>query len=131
MDSTAIYHHVSERYSATARGDTSIRHVQTVARAFGYSAEDLASIPAGSNLGLSCGNPLALASLKEGETVVDLGCGAGFDVFLAAKRVGESGMAVGVDMNEVCLLFEGSGVRCAEKARICSPKPGRAQRKVG
>jgi arsenite methyltransferase len=101
MDSTTIYNHVHTRYSATARTDSPTDHVQTVARAFGYSAEDLASIPSASNLGLSCGNPLALASLKQGETVVDLGCGAGFDVFLAAKKLGDKGRAIGVDMNEV------------------------------
>ncbi|KAF2032825.1 putative ubiE/COQ5 methyltransferase [Setomelanomma holmii] len=100
MDSTAIYNHVAERYSATARGDTSTHHVKIVAQAFGYSAEELASIPSESNLGLGCGNPLALASLNPGETVVDLGCGAGFDVFLAAKKLGDSGKAIGVDMNE-------------------------------
>ena len=101
MNSEAIYNHVSERYSATARGDTATHHVKTVAEAFGYSAEELASIPNESNLGLSCGNPLALASLKEGETVVDLGCGAGFDVFLAVKKLGGTGKAIGVDMNDV------------------------------
>jgi len=101
MNSDAIYNHVSERYSATARGDTATHHVKTVAEAFGYSAEELASIPNESNLGLSCGNPLALASLKEGETVVDLGCGAGFDVFLAVKKLGGTGKAIGVDMNDV------------------------------
>jgi hypothetical protein len=60
---------------------------------------------------------------------VDLGCGAGFDVFLAANRIGESGMAVGVDMNEVRFIFEGSEVRGADKTRLCSPKPDRVQRK--
>lgn len=101
MDSTTIYGHVHDRYSATARSDTVNDHVKAVAQAFGYSTEELASIPSDSNLGLSCGNPLALASLKEGETVVDLGCGAGFDVFLAANKLGQSGQAIGVDMNDV------------------------------
>jgi arsenite methyltransferase len=101
MDSTTIYSHVHSRYSATARNNATTDHVKIVAQAFGYSAEDLASIPSASNLGLSCGNPLALASLKQGETVVDLGCGAGFDVFLAARKLGEQGRAIGVDMNSV------------------------------
>jgi arsenite methyltransferase len=101
MDSTTIYGHVSDRYSATARSNNANDHVKAVAQAFGYSAEELASIPSDSNLGLSCGNPLALASLKDGETVVDLGCGAGFDVFLAANKLGQSGQAIGVDMNDV------------------------------
>jgi SAM-dependent methyltransferase len=64
----------------------------------GYSLEDLKSVPEGANLGLGCGNPVALASLKEGETVLDLGSGAGFDSFLAANRVGQSGKVIGVDM---------------------------------
>ena len=72
--------------------------VRAVAEAFGYSPEQLASIPAEANMGLSCGNPTAFASLKPGETVVDLGCGGGLDVFLAAKRVGPTGKAIGIDM---------------------------------
>jgi SAM-dependent methyltransferase len=72
--------------------------VRAVAEAFGYTAEQLASIPAEANMGLSCGNPTAYASLKPGETVVDLGCGGGLDVFLAAKRVGPTGKAIGIDM---------------------------------
>ena len=72
--------------------------VQAVAEAFGYTPEQLASIPAEANMGLSCGNPTAFASLKPGETVVDLGCGGGLDVFLAAKRVGPTGKAIGIDM---------------------------------
>ena len=64
----------------------------------GYSKEDIASVIEGANMGLGCGNPVALASLKPGETVVDLGSGGGFDSFLAAKQVGESGQVIGVDM---------------------------------
>ncbi|MBW1837168.1 MAG: arsenite methyltransferase [Deltaproteobacteria bacterium] len=64
----------------------------------GYSENDMASVPDGANLGLGCGNPLALASLKSGETLVDLGSGGGFDCFLAAKKVGETGKVIGVDM---------------------------------
>ena len=64
----------------------------------GYSKEDILSVPEGANMGLGCGNPVALASLKPGETVVDLGSGAGFDCFLAAKQVGETGQVIGVDM---------------------------------
>jgi SAM-dependent methyltransferase len=69
-----------------------------VARAVGYSAADLGSLPEGANLGLSCGNPTALASLKPGEVVLDLGAGGGFDCFLAGPRVGASGRVIGVDM---------------------------------
>jgi arsenite methyltransferase len=64
----------------------------------GYSADDLAAVPEGANLGLGCGNPQAIASLRLGETVLDLGSGAGFDCFLAAKQVGPTGRILGVDM---------------------------------
>ncbi|MCX5845863.1 MAG: arsenite methyltransferase [Deltaproteobacteria bacterium] len=72
--------------------------VENISRGVGYSPEDLQAVPEGANLGLGCGNPVALASLREGETVIDLGSGAGFDCFLAAKKVGESGRVIGVDM---------------------------------
>jgi SAM-dependent methyltransferase len=64
----------------------------------GYSKEEFASVPEGANMGLGCGNPVALASLQDGETVVDLGSGGGFDCFLAAKQVGDAGRVIGVDM---------------------------------
>ncbi|MFQ5710582.1 MAG: arsenite methyltransferase [Candidatus Geothermarchaeales archaeon] len=70
------------------------------ARAIGYSLKELRSIPSEAILGLGCGNPTALADLKEGETVLDLGSGAGIDVFLAANKVGSSGRVIGVDMTE-------------------------------
>jgi arsenite methyltransferase len=66
--------------------------------ALGYSEQDLALAPEGSDLGLGCGNPQAIASLRAGETVIDLGSGAGFDCFLAARRVGQEGRVIGVDM---------------------------------
>jgi ubiquinone/menaquinone biosynthesis C-methylase UbiE len=69
-----------------------------ISRKIGYSKEDISSVPEGANLGLGCGNPIALASLKKGETVLDLGSGAGFDCFLAANRVGKNGKVIGVDM---------------------------------
>jgi arsenite methyltransferase len=69
-----------------------------ISRAIGYNDEELASVPEGANLGLGCGNPTALASLKTGETVLDLGSGAGFDSFLAANAVGPDGLVIGVDM---------------------------------
>ena len=71
---------------------------QTISQAIGYSDEELESVPESSNLGLGCGNPVALASLVEGETVLDLGSGAGFDCFLAANQVGKKGKVIGVDM---------------------------------
>jgi arsenite methyltransferase len=71
---------------------------QAISRAIGYSEKELGSVPDGANLGLGCGNPVALASLKKGETVLDLGSGAGFDCFLVANRVGKKGKVIGVDM---------------------------------
>ncbi|HYQ61606.1 MAG TPA: arsenite methyltransferase [Desulfatiglandales bacterium] len=69
-----------------------------ISRRIGYSEEDLKAAPEGANLGLGCGNPVALASLTEGDTVLDLGSGAGFDCFLAASKVGKRGKVIGVDM---------------------------------
>jgi arsenite methyltransferase len=71
---------------------------KNISKKVGYSDEDLAAVPEGANLGLGCGNPIALASLKEGEIVLDLGSGAGFDAFLAAQRVKPTGKVIGVDM---------------------------------
>lgn len=71
---------------------------EDISKKIGYTEKELKSVPEGSNLGLGCGNPVALASLKEGETVLDLGAGAGFDCFLAAKKVGQKGKVIGVDM---------------------------------
>jgi len=98
--SEAIIDAVRSRYGAVAKSGLSSEQdgVRAVAEAFGYSQEELASIPAGANPGLSCGNPIALAGLREGETVVDLGSGGGLDVFLAASKVGPTGRAVGIDM---------------------------------
>ena len=69
-----------------------------LSQGLGYSAEETAVVPDGANLGLGCGNPQAIAALKPGETVLDLGSGAGFDCFLAARAVGEAGRVIGVDM---------------------------------
>ncbi|NQT04976.1 MAG: arsenite methyltransferase [Dehalococcoidia bacterium] len=72
--------------------------VRSVSKSVGYAEDEMDSVPEGANLGLGCGNPIALASLVEGETVLDLGAGAGFDCFLAANKVGEHGKVIGVDM---------------------------------
>ena len=98
---------VRTKYGAVAQSGLSTDHegVKAVAEAFGYSADELASIPAEANMGLSCGNPTAFASLRTGEIVVDLGCGGGLDVFLAADKVGPTGKAIGIDMtNEMLAL---------------------------
>ncbi len=91
---------VQSKYGSVAKSGLSTGHagVRAVAEAFGYTPEQLASIPAEANMGLSCGNPTAFASLRPGETVVDLGCGGGLDVFLAGKKVGPTGKAIGIDM---------------------------------
>lgn len=91
---------VKSRYGAVALSNLSSKNdgVREVAEAFGYSPEELSSIPAEANMGLSCGNPTATAHLKPGEVVVDLGSGGGLDVFLAAQKVGPTGRAIGIDM---------------------------------
>jgi len=91
---------VKSKYSETAGSGLSSNQpgVRAVAEAFGYSGTELSSIPAEANMGLSCGNPTAMASLRPGETVVDLGSGGGLDVLLAAQRVGPTGRAIGIDM---------------------------------
>jgi len=93
---------VRDRYGSIAVSGLSSEQsgVRAVAEAFGYSPEELTSIPAEANMGLSCGNPTAYANLRPGETVVDLGSGGGLDVFLAAAKVGPEGRAIGIDMTE-------------------------------
>ncbi|MBN8216324.1 MAG: arsenite methyltransferase [Spirochaetes bacterium] len=87
-----------------------------IAQRLGYPQAELAALPQGANLGLGCGNPLAIASLKPGETVLDLGSGAGIDCFLAAARVGPSGKVIGVDMTPAMIA----------KARANAEKTGAA-----
>ena len=102
---------VRERYAEISKGDASCASASTspcacqpaasadeISASLGYSSQELESAPDGANLGLGCGNPAAIASLKPGEAVVDLGSGGGFDCFLAAKQVGENGQVIGVDM---------------------------------
>jgi arsenite methyltransferase len=83
---------------STSCGSNTSSMSKQISRRIGYTAEEIASVPEGANMGLGCGNPVALASLKKGETVLDLGSGGGLDCFLAANRVGKSGMVIGVDM---------------------------------
>jgi arsenite methyltransferase len=91
---------VRSKYGAVAESTLSSEDagVKAVAEAFGYSAAELTSIPAEANMGLSCGNPTAIASIRPGEVVVDLGSGGGMDVFLASPMVGPTGRAIGIDM---------------------------------
>lgn len=95
-----ILESVKSKYGAVAESSLSTNHVgvKAVAEAFGYTPEELTSIPAEANMGLSCGNPTATAHIRHGEVVVDLGSGGGLDVFLASKMVGPEGRAIGIDM---------------------------------
>jgi SAM-dependent methyltransferase len=118
MDTAEIKEMVRARYGSIAAGTiagccapaepscgspTADGTVEGKARVMGYSADELAAVPEGANLGLGCGNPQAIASMRPGETVVDLGSGAGFDCFLAARQVGETGHVIGVDMTHEML----------------------------
>jgi SAM-dependent methyltransferase len=106
----AVRKTIREGYSQIARGDNARRATgksccssksitpEKLAGVVGYSASELSALPEGANMGLSCGNPAALAALRPGEVVLDLGAGGGFDVFIAGRKVGASGRAIGVDM---------------------------------
>jgi SAM-dependent methyltransferase len=101
---------VREKYADIARGTSggstssccsgppSLVNIMDMGKALDYAEDDLLLAPGEANLGLGCGNPIGIAGLREGETVLDLGSGAGFDAFLAARRVGRSGKVIGVDM---------------------------------
>jgi len=109
----AIKKVVEERYAAIARGEVKsccsssgqvdVALTEVGAKALGYNPKELAAIPAGANLGLGCGDPTADADIQPGQTVLDLGSGAGIDCFLAARRVGPSGRVIGVDMTDAML----------------------------
>jgi arsenite methyltransferase len=117
MDTSDLKTLVRERYGSIAEADTAAccapaasccgpatpADAQDKARRMGYSDADLAAVPAGVNLGLGCGNPQAIAVLRAGEVVIDLGSGAGFDCFLAAAQVGSTGRVIGVDMTHEML----------------------------
>ena len=89
---------VRERYGKIAKTETCGCGCTSTSQQIGYSKGELASVPESADLNLGCGNPVALASLKEGETVIDLGSGGGLDCFLAAKKVGAKGKVIGIDM---------------------------------
>lgn len=112
MNDQDIKNAVKEGYSRVARnassccgsGCCSSAKPVSISKKIGYTDEQMRSVPEGANLGLGCGNPIALASLKEGEAVLDLGSGAGFDCFLASNAVGPHGRVIGVDMTEEMLI---------------------------
>lgn len=109
--STSIKKTVKESYARIAQssacccncGCDSNNKAQRQSGEMGYSNDEMNQVPAGSNLGLGCGNPVAIASLKEGEAVLDLGSGAGFDAFLSVGKVGKTGRVIGVDMTDEML----------------------------
>jgi arsenite methyltransferase len=117
--SEVIKEAVKSKYGAVARSGLSTEHsgVRAVAEAFGYTADELAAIPAEANMGLSCGNPTATANLRPGEVVVDLGCGGGLDVFLAAAKVGPTGKAIGIDMTADMLALARQNAARANNGR--------------
>lgn len=112
MDATIIKNSVIDGYGKIAKRNTkgvfsklfaccdTDKMVEDVSHKIGYSSEDLKSVPEGANLGIGCGNPLALSKIKMGDTVLDLGSGAGFDCFLASPLVGEKGKVIGIDITQ-------------------------------
>ncbi len=107
MEEKEVKQFVKKRYGELAKGEKACcsscgcgPNAADVALRIGYSEEDLKNVPEASMMGLGCGNPVALASLREGETVLDLGSGGGIDVFLAARKVGGKGKVIGIDMTE-------------------------------
>jgi ubiquinone/menaquinone biosynthesis C-methylase UbiE len=129
MDKEKIRKSVREGYAKVAKQASSCctpsksccggtDSAQEISRNIGYTEEELRTVPDGANLGLGCGNPVALASLKEGETVLDLGAGAGFDCFLAATRVGDRGRVIGVDMTPEMVEKARENARKANSANV-------------
>jgi arsenite methyltransferase len=108
MQDEEIKNVVRARYAGVARQSGSCcssaccgsAKPKAISKKIGYSEEEMQAVPSGSNLGLGCGNPIALAEIRAGDTVLDLGSGAGFDCFLAAAKVGPTGRVIGVDMTE-------------------------------
>lgn len=123
-DSREIKRIVKEGYTKVAKQGTSCcssvsccgsgNQAKDISKTVGYSEDEINAVPDGANLGLGCGNPVVIASLKEGDIVLDLGSGAGFDAFLAAKKVGKTGRVIGVDMTQEML----------ERARANAKKGG-------
>ena len=124
MEDVELKDAVRRRYAAVAEGAAEgcgslcgcAANAEGLALAFGYAAEDLVALPEGANLGLSCGNPQAMAGLRPGQVVLDLGSGAGFDALIAAGKVGPSGRVIGVDMTDAMIA----------KARANAERAGRA-----
>jgi len=136
---------VRQQYGRVAEGDgarggcdpaccgTLTSSAETLSQGLGYTADDVGTVPPGANMGLGCGNPQAIAVLKTGEIVLDLGSGGGFDCFLAARQVGDTGQVIGVDMTPEMISRPGLMRRKAAtatsnstlaKSRICQWQMG-------
>lgn len=119
---------VKEGYAKVAKQETSCcpsssccsssNTARDISRTVGYSDDEMNAVPDGANLGLGCGNPVAIASLKEGDIVLDLGSGAGFDAFLAAQKVGKTGRVIGVDMTQEMLDRAGANAKKGGYANV-------------
>lgn len=129
MDASTIKKSVVDSYGKLAAAQSSIFNklfaccgtgelATEIGQTIGYSEEELNAVPEGSNLGVGCGNPSALADIQLGDTVVDLGSGAGFDSFLVAKEVGENGLAIGVDLSEEMLALANKNVKKGKYSNV-------------
>lgn len=129
MDTSTIKQSVVESYGKLAAAQNSIFNklfaccgsealTTEIGQKIGYSEEELNAVPDGANLGVGCGNPSALASLQLGDTVVDLGSGAGFDCFLAAREIGENGQVIGVDLSEEMLGLANKNAKKGKYANV-------------
>lgn len=122
QDNDRVRTQVRTAYAKVAKGTDDCRGCYgnhgSGSLATGYTQEDLASVPDGADLSLGCGNPQALAALRAGETVLDLGSGAGFDCFLAAKRVGRTGRVIDVDMTPEMVAKARDNVRRTEAINV-------------
>ncbi|HOW42345.1 MAG TPA: arsenite methyltransferase [Candidatus Omnitrophota bacterium] len=128
MEGKDIKKMVKEGYAKVARQNVSCcsagcscagaPQAKDISKIVGYSESEMNAVPEGANLGLGCGNPVAIASLKEGEVVLDLGSGAGFDAFLASPKVGKTGKVIGVDMTEEMIEKARRNARKSDYANV-------------
>jgi len=131
MDTTTVKQSVIESYGKLAKATSSsglfsklfaccnpTENATKVGELIGYSKEELETVPKGANLGVGCGNPSAFAKIKKGETVVDLGSGAGFDAFIVAPIVGENGKVIGVDLSEDMLKLANKNAKKGNYANV-------------
>ena len=123
MDDKKLQENIQRRYGSIAREGTGCgcgcgSDAESISGNVGYSKKQMEDVPKGANLGLGCGNPTAIASLREGETVLDLGSGAGFDAFISARQVGSSVRVIGVDMTPEMLMKARENARKGEYGNV-------------